>query len=108
MAQLSPDHSVSKSTAHEHLKQMLKADQELYERILDTPVFAYHFNQLVLLAERAPEPGFSPAELQLEAEARISHFTAVEGDIYQCQNCGKRKWQHASGVSGYLLCPRGL
>lgn len=36
-----------------HLSAMLAADEKLYERILDTPNFAYHFNELVKLAKRA-------------------------------------------------------
>lgn len=38
--------------AEEHLRGMLATDIGLYERILDTPVFAYHFNELVKLAMR--------------------------------------------------------
>lgn len=34
----------------QHLAAMLKADGRLYEQCLDTPVFAYHFNQLARLA----------------------------------------------------------
>jgi len=29
------------------LKSMLKCDKNLYEKILDTPNFAHHFNELV-------------------------------------------------------------
>lgn len=37
-------------TAYKCLDEMLKSDQALYEKILDTPVFAYWFNQLANLA----------------------------------------------------------
>jgi hypothetical protein len=41
------------------LGKMLACNKELYERILDTPGFAYWFNQLCLLAKArgAPEDG---------------------------------------------------
>lgn len=32
------------------LLMMLKTDRTLYEKIIDTPVFAFHFNQLCLRA----------------------------------------------------------
>jgi hypothetical protein len=34
-----------------HLEGMMGADGVLYEKILDTPSFSYHFNQLCLLAK---------------------------------------------------------
>lgn len=34
-----------------HLKAMLEIDKELYERILDTNGFAFHFNEICKLAE---------------------------------------------------------
>jgi len=34
----------------ELLRLMLKTDRELYEKILDTPNFAYYFNQLTIKA----------------------------------------------------------
>lgn len=44
---------------HRFLDKMLACDGELYERILDTPGFAYWFNQLCLLAKAhgAPKGG---------------------------------------------------
>lgn len=42
--------------AARHLNAMLAADEKLYERILDTPTFAYHFNELAKLALAAPAP----------------------------------------------------
>ena len=33
-----------------HLNSMLSADKKLYEQILDTLGFAYHFNELVKMA----------------------------------------------------------
>lgn len=38
-----------------HLGEMLKINSALYEKILDTPGFAFHFNQLALLAGKAEE-----------------------------------------------------
>ena len=35
------------------VNQMITANKELYERILDTPVFAYWFNELVKKAIEA-------------------------------------------------------
>ena len=34
---------------------MMNANMELYEKILDTPVFAFHFNELVKLAQSAAQ-----------------------------------------------------
>lgn len=34
----------------EHLKKMLESDPELYERMLDTTGFSFHFNEIVKLA----------------------------------------------------------
>jgi hypothetical protein len=42
--------------AHQHLMKMLATDPELYDRILDTPTFAYHFNQIVNIAVRVDDP----------------------------------------------------
>ena len=44
----------SATTAKTHLAAMLNADEALYLRILDTPVFSFHFNELCKLAMRAP------------------------------------------------------
>ncbi|PYS88995.1 MAG: hypothetical protein DMF64_19005 [Acidobacteria bacterium] len=41
---------------NQHLAAMMRADLELYERVLDTAGFAYHFNQLLLLARRSNMP----------------------------------------------------
>jgi hypothetical protein len=38
------------------LDGMMDANMELYEKILDTPIFAYHFGQLVKLAQSAAQP----------------------------------------------------
>ena len=39
--------------ALEHIDGMMNANMELYEKILDTPGFAFHFNELVKLAQSA-------------------------------------------------------
>ncbi len=44
---------VKKIRANEYLNGMMKSDMKLYEKILDTPGFAYHFNQLVKLAYKS-------------------------------------------------------
>jgi hypothetical protein len=36
----------------EILNKMMDSDMELYEKILDTPGFGYHFNELVKLAQK--------------------------------------------------------
>ena len=42
--------------ALEHLDKMISANIELYEKILDTHGFAFHFNELVKLAQSAAQP----------------------------------------------------
>ena len=41
---------VKQIKANKCLDEMMKSDMELYEKILDTPGFAYHFNELLKLA----------------------------------------------------------
>lgn len=43
--------SAIKETPESSLSGMLKSDKLLYEKILDTPGFAYYFNQLALIAQ---------------------------------------------------------
>jgi hypothetical protein len=38
-----------------HLDGMMRSDMKLYEQILDTNVFAYHFNELTVLAGMSDE-----------------------------------------------------
>lgn len=54
IASLSPkeEEKVKEIRASELLKKMMSADEDLYERILDTPGFAYSFNELVKLASK--------------------------------------------------------
>ena len=55
--QMESDYGIPKpgSSASDHLKAMLESDPELYERILDTPGFAFHFNELTKLAINGEE-----------------------------------------------------
>jgi len=45
-----PPFPVAQQNTQASLRGMLSSDQALYERILDTPGFAFHFNQLALRA----------------------------------------------------------
>lgn len=56
-------HPVKQVKVAQHLDKMLEIDKELYEKILDTPGFAYHFNQICLLAETG-ENWYSVKDLQ--------------------------------------------
>jgi hypothetical protein len=55
---------------------MMGADGVLYEKILDTPSFSYHFNQLCLLAKNFQ--GII-REAEQEAETRMARF--MEGEV---------------------------
>jgi len=44
-------HPVKQIKVGKHLDEMLKTDMVLFEKIMDTPGFAYHFNQIVRLAQ---------------------------------------------------------
>lgn len=44
-------HPVKQIKVNNHLKQMMKLNPDLFEKILDSNGFGYHFNEICLLAE---------------------------------------------------------
>jgi hypothetical protein len=52
----------------QHLDEMMRIDRELYERILDTPNFAYHFNEICNLARTGVVEGTARHLLKLQLD----------------------------------------
>ena len=68
------------SKAHQHLAGMANSHESLYERILDTPGFAFHFNELALLAGEADRlrAELAEARAQLAAERERTRALAEQ------------------------------
>lgn len=73
------------TTAETSLASMLAADFALYEKILDTPGFAFHFNALALTAQRGDRLAAAVEAALVDAEKgrgnRCRPFDALAGDV---------------------------
>jgi hypothetical protein len=72
--------------ALEHLDGMMDANMELYEKILDTPGFAYHFNELVKLAQSAAQQSVQVDGARCVAEAGRYLRHLYKNNV--CVRCG--------------------
>jgi hypothetical protein len=78
------------------LNQMLDSDQSLYERVLSTPGFSYHFNRLCLLA--------ASAELVGAVEGYGYGSTAIEEILVVCKKHGI-SISHEDDHGGFVIEP---
>jgi hypothetical protein len=75
----------TKTIAMLHMQGMIDADPELYERCLDTPGFAFHFNQIGRMACGMSSQGMEPA---ITSEEQIK--TTKDGMILVDTREGKK------------------
>lgn len=75
--------------AEEHLLGMLQADLVLYEKCTDTPGFAFHFNQLAVLARGAERAREEKEVCPFEDKLRRMSTTFV--DIWRKGDAQRRK-----------------
>lgn len=64
--------------ATRHLNAMVMTDKKLYEQILSTTGFAYHFNELCLLAQKGDD-----WEKTAEKKSAGTTATRLDSDLYR-------------------------
>jgi len=80
-------HPVKEIKVNKLLGEMLEADKELYEKIMDTPGFAFSFNELVMLAMEFVV--ITPPIKKMSIEQLVSALNAVSETMNTVQGQDK-------------------